>query len=72
MDPWRIDVHHHLFPPPFVTALREHERIADAVDAGDQVAAAELVLRHMQGSHAYMSTLDAEKPVLASTVHRRL
>ena len=53
-------------------ALREHERIADAVDAGDQVAAAELVLRHMQGSHAYMSTLDAEKPVLASTVHRRL
>jgi predicted TIM-barrel fold metal-dependent hydrolase len=25
MDPWRIDVHHHLFPPPFVAALREHE-----------------------------------------------
>lgn len=25
MDPWRIDVHHHLFPPPFVASLREHE-----------------------------------------------
>jgi predicted TIM-barrel fold metal-dependent hydrolase len=25
MAPARIDVHHHLFPPPFVAALREHE-----------------------------------------------
>ena len=25
MHPARIDVHHHLFPPPFVAALREHE-----------------------------------------------
>ena len=25
MAPLRIDVHHHLFPPPFVAALREHE-----------------------------------------------
>ena len=53
-------------------ALREHEKIVDAVDEGDQTAVAALVLRHMEGSHAYMSTLDAEKPVSASTVHRRL
>jgi len=25
MNPLRIDVHHHLFPPPFVAALVEHE-----------------------------------------------
>ena len=25
MDHSRIDVHHHLFPPPFVTQLVEHE-----------------------------------------------
>lgn len=25
MSPMRIDVHHHLFPPPFVAALIEHE-----------------------------------------------
>jgi predicted TIM-barrel fold metal-dependent hydrolase len=25
MSPMRIDVHHHLFPPPFVAALLEHE-----------------------------------------------
>jgi DNA-binding FadR family transcriptional regulator len=53
-------------------ALREHEKIVDAIEKGDQARASDLASRHMAGTHAYMSTVGEDGTVSAAVVHRRL
>jgi GntR family transcriptional regulator, transcriptional repressor for pyruvate dehydrogenase complex len=53
-------------------ALREHEKIVDAIEEGDAERVADLARRHLTGTHAYMSTVDDQRKVSASVVHRRL
>ena len=53
-------------------ALKEHQRITDAIEKGDADRAALLTRRHLAGSHAYMSSVDDDRMIAASTVQRSL
>jgi GntR family transcriptional regulator, transcriptional repressor for pyruvate dehydrogenase complex len=53
-------------------ALREHQKIVDAIEEGDAQRVADLARRHLTGTHAYMSQVDEQRRVSASVVHRRL
>src|SRR6478609_3448832 len=53
-------------------ALKEHERLTDAIEKGDADRSALLARRHLTGSHAYMSTVDDERMISASIVQRGL
>jgi DNA-binding FadR family transcriptional regulator len=53
-------------------ALKEHQRITDAIEKGDADRAAHLARQHLTGSHAFMSSVDDERMVAASVVQRSL
>lgn len=53
-------------------AIREHERIVDAIERGDAAEVTDLARRHLDGTHAYMATVETGGRVAASLVHRRL
>lgn len=54
-------------PAVWRAALREHERIVVAIEKGDPKAA-DLARKHLEATHAYMSTVDDGRMVTASTV----
>lgn len=53
-------------PRVWKAAVREHERIAAAIARGD-AGVAKLVRRHLEATHAYMSSVDDNRMVNAST-----
>jgi GntR family transcriptional regulator, transcriptional repressor for pyruvate dehydrogenase complex len=59
--------------PPELTvwkaSLREHEKIVAAIERGDPKTA-DLARRHLEATHAYMSGVDDNRMVTASTVPR--
>jgi GntR family transcriptional repressor for pyruvate dehydrogenase complex len=60
--------------PPAVwkAALREHEKIVQAIAAGDAVRVADIARRHLEATHAFMSDVGEVGMVTAALVQRRL
>jgi len=58
-------------PAPAVmkASLREHERLVAAIAKGDP-RTAELAAKHLEATHAYMSSTDDRRMVTAATMHR--
>jgi GntR family transcriptional repressor for pyruvate dehydrogenase complex len=56
-------------PAVWRASLRDHQRIADAIERGDP-RVAELASRHLGATQAYMSAVDDAQLVNASTLHR--
>lgn len=56
-------------PAVWKASLREHQKIVDAIERGD-ARVAELARRHLEATHAYMSSVDDSRMVKASTVPR--
>lgn len=60
--------------PPAVwkAALREHEKIVQAIAAGDAARVADIARRHLEATHAFMTTVGEVGMVTAALVQRRL
>ena len=56
-------------PAVWKASLREHQKIVDAIERGDP-RVADLARRHLEATHAYMSSVDDARMVTASTVPR--
>jgi DNA-binding FadR family transcriptional regulator len=57
-------------PSVWKASLREHERLLAAIERGDP-RAGELALKHLEATHAYMSTVDERRIVTASLTAAR-
>jgi len=57
-------------PAPAImkASLRDHERILAAIEKGD-ARVAEMAAKHLDATHAYMSTVDDRRMVTAATLH---
>lgn len=56
-------------PQIMKASLRDHERITNAIEKGDP-RVAEYAAKHLEATHAYMSTVDDGRMVTAATLHR--
>ena len=50
-------------------SLRDHERIVGSIEKGDP-RVADYVAKHLEATHAYMSTVDDSRKITAATLHR--